>query len=1447
MSEQPLAKLRFLSWASRGAIRLIHDPENNGNTDKPGQFNVEFDLLNDNNKVNKEKPLTVPIQLYGPENITGIDKRQVIRTFPPHLSSDNESNYFAFIEFDSSFLGWIASLKQATKQTQEESILEPSFVLAVVSRDKQGINLTIDPESKLQVLEFDGDNAKASQELPIIEEAHYWTHIQTLTTTSEESKEFDRESPEDIAMMKNTLKRDDINTICRIISPRRLKPGTSYYGCLLSIYKATNKIIDPNISLSDTNKLEYAWDNNNTSSGKFLVFYSFEFTTDPEPGDFKTLVNRLKPRPMPPKVGTRFMAVPPLPVNYPCYGQTTSILPPIQETIPTLEDDNASNQILFVGQRVTLNNEIIKNTVKVRLKKSIVSLEEEGGDAYEEGSLTLQIIRPLGKPDLVEDFKKYGDWESNDTSIVVNTSDESLKFDVKQDSPNDVCSYDLGEAASNNKWILRFQLILDDVTNDSRLLIGLADNDFSLGADIAQNFLGMQLTQTSAINGILPIYAENFPPQQEEGRRVEYFDDFALSSGQIFHLEISRLSSTSFVIKRYADPNYKQVIESLERSCPGSLQNLKFIKLMNFVKDEAGILQGKIKHLRFWNNLNEINPEGEVITESSDTIATSDISSEFDDYHFDLDDDIKYPPIHGDVIVAIKMSEQSGAKIKIAKYNNKDIRGIATRFEDGEWIDYPNNFDHGFEISYSLEGLGLEGALRSPDTTSTRWPDAEDSRYQDRLKAILNENNESLSVFSNMEPKVLPPLYGSRQAAKNEISENTYPWFSSLNLDPRNRAIAGLGTLVVNDQQEQLREAAWQMIDEIEDINQTLRQGQLSRSVSFGLNQWIKDLSLDSFMMVTNSVHNKILDKDNKITMQNKIKSKLGNGILSPTFRKITNPTGPIGKKIFGDDYDSLSATDDESLTYKINNPDLLNWADNKRYDAGEVVRYDGKFYRAIVKNEGPNYPPGSSPPGFWIKIKDPDFLPFSPDYKGMGGMISVSDLEQYIDSNAPSEAANIIDNLKNALIPDRTSDFDNTSIGNVNCELLSSLNVDVYEPGGVTYPGGVIISPNTIVNFCKSIKIHQREIHKQLVKTIPPSPLSPLDLEEIRQTIEGELNPEHTIPKRILSRIDIGDAEWKSKDPLEQMTVCIEFPQPMWEPLANISQDLLIPGIEHTPQNTISLLEENPSFIESYMVGLNNAFTSEALWHKIPVSLTCSFFRQFWDKSAYPLSDEKELEEEAKNDHGITDPKEIENYVKQRISEEIENRKDIDHIHKWVYKQLGENYKKPENSRDTDNRRVILLIRGELLRKYPNAIIYAVKGKDDNGGEINFPSQTDDLELPKFRIFLKPDITLFGFDLFETEVREKPGYFFVIQEQPSELSFKLDESTWEDFEKDIGPFNYLSIKTTRNTVMSTDYTELSDDKKNKWDSNSAHVADNLLKYPIRVAIHASQMLEGIK
>lgn len=87
----------------------------------------------------------------------------------------------------------------------------------------------------------------------------------------------------------------------------------------------------------------------------------------------------------------------------------------------------------------------------------------------------------------------------------------------------------------------------------------------------------------------------------------------------------------------------------------------------------------------------------------------------------------------------------------------------------------------------------------------------------------------------------------------------------------------------------------------------------------------------------------------------------------------------------------------------------------------------------------------------------------------------------------------------------------------------------------------------------------------------------------------------------------------------------------------------------------------------------------------------------------------------------------------------------------------------------------LVLLIRGELFRRYPTATVYAAKAAADRK---SLAKPVREL-YPEFRGTLEPDITFLGFGLSEADVRATgtdPGLFFVIQEQVSEPRFGFDE-----------------------------------------------------------------------
>ena len=285
------------------------------------------------------------------------------------------------------------------------------------------------------------------------------------------------------------------------------------------------------------------------------------------------------------------------------------------------------------------------------------------------------------------------------------------------------------------------------------------------------------------------------------------------------------------------------------------------------------------------------------------------------------------------------------------------------------------------------------------------------------------------------------------------------------------------------------------------------------------------------------------------------------------------------------------------------------------------------------------------------------------------------------------------------------------------------------------------------------------------------------------------------------------------------------EFPQPMYEPLRDYFQGMLLPGIDQVPPNTIALLETNQQFIEAYMVGLNHEMSRELLWRGYPADQKATYFRHFWDTRGR---------------------------VAPLAPAQSEPPADITSIASWDDdSHLGEH----AGGGGVDGQ-LVLLIRGDLLRRYPRAMIYAVEAvwsADKTRRELGVAEQ-----YPMFRATQPPDITMLGFLLTEQQVRGAddatngghPGWFFVLQEQPTEPRFGMDVATsyggrpqhWRDLswghlapdEPALQQLAYVPIDGLLNHIALDGVA---------WGKNSAQMASITRQKPFRVAIHARTWL----
>ncbi|MEO6040105.1 MAG: hypothetical protein ABIQ93_16950 [Saprospiraceae bacterium] len=389
------------------------------------------------------------------------------------------------------------------------------------------------------------------------------------------------------------------------------------------------------------------------------------------------------------------------------------------------------------------------------------------------------------------------------------------------------------------------------------------------------------------------------------------------------------------------------------------------------------------------------------------------------------------------------------------------------------------------------------------------------------------------------------------------------------------------------------------------------------------------------------------------------------------------------------------------------------------------------------------------------------------------------------------------------------------------------------------------------------------------------------LNLAAFANTAFLAIDPEKTIPKYIWQGIflplHIGAL---LPEKFDEVWGYPEFDIPMYKPLAGLSDELFLPNLNLIEQNSITLLQTNRRFIEAYMLGLNHEFARELLWREYPTDQRGSSFRQFWDV--------KGMRKPTSNP-ALTD------------AQWKEILRDISPIHRWR-DPLGENDKPTEGEKIKEN--IVLVIRGELLKKYPTAVIYAHKAKwqlqkdkvtIDNKVERVLveisDAQEDDpprtiVKTPLFEAKIEPDIYFFGFDLEPLEARggtgetqadlDNPGWFFVIKERPGEPRFGFDidrkehpESiyTWNDLawpdlkitnsyiDLTVGgandPNRKITLKTPPAPLGQDDLdrdVQHGEDVNVKWqdgsgDTNAADLAYILYQVPVMVAVHAAEML----
>lgn len=269
------------------------------------------------------------------------------------------------------------------------------------------------------------------------------------------------------------------------------------------------------------------------------------------------------------------------------------------------------------------------------------------------------------------------------------------------------------------------------------------------------------------------------------------------------------------------------------------------------------------------------------------------------------------------------------------------------------------------------------------------------------------------------------------------------------------------------------------------------------------------------------------------------------------------------------------------------------------------------------------------------------------------------------------------------------------------------------------------------------------------LINSLTANPVIPPANNVLYGTMADQVNPQKTFAAKLLAMLPAAAAVTGAiSDPLAPALTTPEFPDAMYKSLAQRSTDYILPGLSKIPPNRVALFLSNQSFIESYMTGLNHELSREYLWREFPAPLNGTGFRQFWDSRD--------------NQHAGVNP---------------EIFKDITTIASWGATAIG-----THTPQGAGTQQMVVLVKGELLRKYPNTEIYLQKAewKDPyhkSRGPVTVTSDAT-LRQPLFFAQIDPDCKFVGFDLNKTQAMgdgTDPGWFFVLKERAGDIHFGLD------------------------------------------------------------------------
>ncbi len=785
---------------------------------------------------------------------------------------------------------------------------------------------------------------------------------------------------------------------------------------------------------------------------------------------------------------------------------------------------------------------------------------------------------------------------------------------------------------------------------------------------------------------------------------------------------------------------------------------------------------------------------------------------------------------------------------------------------------------------------GAEIVVEGPVVSLTRTADDPAGQWPAETQwapAVANElisrlNNPDRQAHAAAEddaarPLVGPPLYGSSHAAQPRIETEAAPaaaqpaWFRQLNTDPRDRIVAGLGTAVIQAEQQDLMVSAWNQVIGVEAANRALRMAQLAMHVSASLHRrHLSRFGDAAVLAVTERVHAKVLDAPQHSVWSALTVSSLPTSATLGAFRRMAAVRGQIVRRAVARPA-RLAAV--ETLTVGVDRL-TVDWV--RSYQNPDGISAVGALARSLLTPEiaarvDPSVDADALAARWTAALASP----------GLAEALTPEALAHTRITDAADIGAPLIQALMArvlAAVPDRAAmrqDAERAIAGAANAMLLGTL-ADLANRRGLgriavspfharrlgldatqADPAGLRAFADRWIEAARSVAVPETlwpELERNAVRignfvdrnrVIEPQAafagLSAmtgklvnsdryLDPPRARLPVPAlqlvrSLDPRVTVPRRVNARLAGASgvpawlrADWLGDGRIEPVMAHPHFHYPMYEPLYRYDRDWMVPGLGLIRQSEmVTLLETNNRFIEAYLIGLNHEMARELLWRGYPTDQRGTYFDSFWTGQRELVADLHELP--------------------------------------WKSGALGSHVDPSLEGR------LVFLVRGDLVRRYPGVVAHVVRQGTDDAGQLLTDNGVPLFEAgspltPRktlFHIHLTPNVLLAGFDMRREDL-DTPGetWWFTLSENPSEPRFGLDDSrpgaisrdnlTFSDF--GVMPGQFLDATVPRPAVDFTEPPSNPPADRSQWGTTSAQMAYLLFQLPARAAFLAKRMTQ---